>query len=324
MTASLQIGRTTIESVLDLVGHDEDSISRAIAWGLRRSPEFLGRFLRLAINWRRPLGEVQLAIHQPDGKHGITDLEIVQDDDFHVIVEAKRGWTLPHRAQLDKYASRASFRNSSAASKALVTLSECSMEYARARGPSEIRGVPVHHVAWADLAAEAATARRSSGVHNKQLLDDLVRYLRGQMSTQDQDSNQVFVVSLGSGTPDGWSISWIDIIKKRHRYFHPIGNGWPSSPPNYVGFRYGGQLQSVHHIEKHAVIDDLAVACAGIPSARLENSHYLYWLGPAMVPSKPVKTGKIYRNGRVWCALDLLLTSDSVSDARDASRRREV
>jgi hypothetical protein len=137
------------------VGNDEDSISRAIAWGLRRSPEFLGRFLRLAINWRRPLGDVQPAIHQQDGRHGITDLEIVQGGDFHVIVEAKRGWILPQRDQLDKYASRESFRNSSAASKALVTLSECSREYAKTRGPSEVRGIRVHHVAWADLAAEA-------------------------------------------------------------------------------------------------------------------------------------------------------------------------
>ena len=323
MTTSLKVGRNTIGSLLDLVGDDEDSISRAIAWGLRQSPEFLSRFLRLSLDWRRPLGEVHLAIHQHDDSHGITDLEILQEEDLHVIVEAKRGWVLPSRQQLEKYASRPIFRQSSATSKALVTLSECSREYAVARGAHEINGVPVYHVAWSDLANEAEAARQSSGLHNKHLLGDLVRYLRGQMSTQDKTSNQVYVVSLGGGTPHGWSISWIDIIRKRHRYFHPIGSGWPSSPPNYVGFRYGGQLQSVHHVEKHAIIDDLAKACPGIPSSRLNDPHYLYWLGPAIVPPKVVKTGKIYPSGRVWCAIDLLLTSDTISSARDASKQRE-
>lgn len=323
MKTSLQISGTAVESVFDLVGHDEDSISRAIAWGLRRSPEFLQGFLRLAIAWRRTVGDVQLVIHQHEGRHGITDLEVVQEGEFHLVVEAKRGWALPQRSQLAKYASRMSFRDSTASLKALVTLSECSVEYAEARGVSDIDGIPVRHVSWMDLAIEATNARRSSGLHNKHLLDDLARYLRNQMSIQDQYSNQVFVVSLGGGTPRGWTVSWIDVVRKHHRYFHPVGDGWPSSPPNYVAFRYGGQLQSIHHVEKHSVIDDLAKACSGIPSKRLAKAHYLYWLGPAIIPGKVVKTGKIYPNGRVWCALDLLLTSSTVSDARDATKARE-
>ena len=30
----------------------------------------------------------------------------------------------------------------------------------------------------------------------------------------------VYVVSVGGGSPDGWSISWRDIINKKRSYFH--------------------------------------------------------------------------------------------------------
>lgn len=40
-------------------------------------------------------------------------------------------------------------------------------------------------------------------------------------------------------------------------------------------------------------------------------------------PSKEIKkTGNIYPNGRVWCHLDALLTFDTISDARDLTKKR--
>jgi hypothetical protein len=48
----------------------------------------------------------------------------------------------------------------------------------------------------------------------------------------------------------------------------------------------------------------------------------IYRLGPAITPGKTVKTGKIFRNGRVWAMLDTLLTCDTISDARDLTQAR--
>jgi hypothetical protein len=88
-----------------------------------------------------------------------------------------------------------------------------------------------------------------------------------------------------------------------------------------MGFRYGGQLRSIHYVEDYEVIEDLGKACKGIPSTPVA-PHFLYRLGPAIRPPKPVKNGKIYPSGRVWCALDTLLTSSTVSEARDATDAR--
>ena len=58
-----------------------------------------------------------------------------------------------------------------------------------------------------------------------------------------------------------------------------------------------------------------------IPSTRVD-PHFLYHLGPPIQPTHVVKTGNIYRNGRVWCAIDTLLTSSTIAEARDLTQKR--
>lgn len=59
-----------------------------------------------------------------------------------------------------------------------------------------------------------------------------------------------------------------------------------------------------------------------MPDEAWDNDCYVYKLGPAIIPTKTVKTGKIFRNGRVWAMLDTLLTCDTISEARDVTQAR--
>lgn len=59
-----------------------------------------------------------------------------------------------------------------------------------------------------------------------------------------------------------------------------------------------------------------------MPNEVWDTDCYVYKLGPAIVPGKTVKTGKIFRNGRVWAMLDTLLTCDTISEARDMTQAR--
>ena len=141
---------------------------------------------------------------------------------------------------------------------------------------------------------------------------------------QKIDSNLAYIVSLGSGKPPKWGIGWIDIVTKKLRYFHPVGggrSGWPVDPPNYLGFRYYGQLQSLHHVEGYEVFTDPHKYFPEIPTDDW-GPHYLYHLGPAFAPSVVVRTGNIYPSGRVRCALDTLFTAKTISDARDITNKR--
>jgi hypothetical protein len=47
---------------------------------------------------------IDLQRHDEHG--GFTDVEIVCKDVCHVIIEAKRGWTVPEQWQLETYAQR--------------------------------------------------------------------------------------------------------------------------------------------------------------------------------------------------------------------------
>ena len=321
MTISLRVGRDEISTVFDLLGHDEDSISLAIAWGLAQCPDLLRRLLRRSLGWKRDLCEPQILVHRHEEDGGITDIEIVDGRRFHLVVEAKRGWLLPRRQQLEKYAKRRSFRETSAKTKALVSLSECSPEYAGAHLVERIRGVPLRHISWRELVDLATSSLRDAGLHEKRVLQEVISYLEDLMSTQDQESNLVYVVALSADTENDWSVSWIDIVRRYKRYFHPIGKRWPGDPPNYLGFRYSGRLQSIHHVEKYEVIEDLSKTCRGIPKTPVA-PHFLYHLGPPIRPPQEVRTGNLYRNQRVRCALDLLLTSPTIAEARDRTLQR--
>lgn len=312
-----------VRNVFQLIGEDEDDITVAIAWSLKRCPAFLHALIARTGGPQELRDRIQLLVHRHEKERGITDLEIMIPNVFHLIIEAKRGWILPGAFQIEKYAGRESFKSSRASIKQIVTLSECSDEYAKAHAPP-VRGISVRHISWADIIVDATHAAGESGHIEKRILHDLINYLRTAMTQQDRYSNLVYVVSLGSGCMSGWSTTWIDIVAKHRRYFHPLGgSGWPKVPPTYLGVRYHGRLQSIHFVEKYEVVTNLAKACPSEPSTPVK-PHYLYTLGPAIAPPKTVVNGDVYPSGRVWCAIDTLLTCDSVSQARDVTKERGI
>jgi hypothetical protein len=120
---------------------------------------------------------------------------------------------------------------------------------------------------------------------------------------------------------------------KRSRYFCIFGeHGWPKHPPNYLGFRYKGVLQSIRHVDGYevtrsgreisALIHEINAKAWDRLNGEASTPHFVFSLGPVIVPPTPVPTGKIWGSGRVWAALDLLLTSKTISAARDATSLR--
>ena len=184
---------------------------------------------------------------------GITDIEI-RGKGYHVIIEAKRGWSLPSEGQLSQYAKR--LRSDQDKQNSVVVMSECSHEYAGSICRKNILGVPIRFLSWKDIDRFIDNIEKATHFE-KSLLRQLRLYLRRIVNMQNQLSNMVYVVSLGSGMPEKSSISWIDIVEKKRKYFHPIAKGWPSSPPDHMGFRYGGKLQRIHHIDSWRRVDDL-------------------------------------------------------------------
>jgi hypothetical protein len=142
------------------------------------------------------------------------------------------------------------------------------------------------------------------------------------MTMQRQTSNMVYVVSLGTErTSWSGSLTPIEVVTVKNRYFHQIGGTWPKEPPNYLGFRWHGRLKQIRHVEDYEVITDPHEHLPEIPSQVWERS-FLYTLGPPIVPPNEVRTGRLYKAARVWAAFDLLLTSPTISEARDRTKSR--
>ncbi len=320
-----------VETIFQLFGNKENDITRAIAWTMKKCPSFLQLFIDKISGQNVKTDELTILYQQFEktGKdNGYTDLEITDGKNVHIILEAKRGWILPQSAQLTKYAHRPSFVNSIASNKYIVTLSECSSDYANTHLPFKYtdNGIAVIHCSWKDLRDISIQARKNSNHEQKHLLEEFIAYIGGLMTMQNKISNRVYVVSIGNGRiNDGTTLTWKDVVEKTGHYFCPFGTkGWPKDPPNYIAFRYNGKLQSIHHIDGYIITKNMHDAIPEMPDADWDDEHIIYNLGAAIIPQKEVRTGKgIYRNGRVWAALDLLLTCDTITEARDKTKERE-
>ena len=319
----LYIYDNKVESIFQLLGQKENDISYSVGYSFANCAQFLYNFLdHLKIKISRP-DKIKIKLQTHERNKGFTDFEIIEEGQFHLIVEAKRGWSFPQDNQLSKYVSRLTFQSSSATEKRIIIFNESTHSFTQAHfGKTEINSFPVQVVSWRTIQHLTSSSIKPGKDVENNILRNLNRYLDKISTMQKVDSNWVYVVSLGWKTPERWKINWQDTVNKKGKYFHPIGNGWPAEPPNYIAFRYAGKLQSIHHIDKYEVFTNPNTILKEIPS-QIWKPHYLYHLGKSITPKKEVKTGKIFPNGRKWAMLDLLLTSETIWDASKESYDRE-
>lgn len=315
---------TEVSSVFQLIGNLENDITKSIAWALARCPEFLKAVINEVMSLEINTQNVRIKYQEFEKNKGITDLEITDDTSFYIIIEAKRGWILPGAEQLALYSQRRNIIESPVSHKSIISMSECSEDYANAYLPFKvINDIPVNHLSWKKIYELANSAKVGSSISQKNLLKELLRYLGGIMTMQAKESNWVYVVSLSTAKPENCDLTWIELVEKKMKYFHPFGiNGWPKEPPNYIGFRYGGRLQSIYHIESYSIVKNLHDEIEEMLNVEDEYEHFVYSLGKPIIPSKVVKTGNIYASGRKWAMLDTLLTADTIHEASEISKQR--
>jgi len=251
---------------------------------------------------------------------GFTDIEIVVGNRLFCIIEAKIGWTLPTEVQLKRYACR--FREYKSFDKKLVVISECKKEYAKKELNKIGLKLPVEFVSWEEIYNLIERVYTRCTNYEKKLLNELKTYLNGVITMRNLQSNMVYCVSLGSWEPEGSSISWIDIVEKKKRYFYPVEKGWPHDPPNYIAFRYDGKLQSIHHVKNYEIVDELHDYIQEIKKG-WGGLCFLLKLGPGFKPKHEVKNGKIWTNGRFWCMLDTLFTCKTIEQAVKLTKKRQ-
>ena len=321
-----------VDTVFHLLGRKyenekyENDMTISLGWCLSQVPSFLdclgGELGTPDLSDHNAV--VRLEESQPGT--GRTDLEIYAPGYAAWIIEAKRGFTVPSTDQLRKYAARMAQLKDRNAAQGLVVLaaSDRNDQWLSRQLPDEINRIPVHSLSWREVRRMAEETRRNVGGGKKSLLGQFLTYLGSEANMQDQNSNWVYVVSLSHKTFGG-DTTFVEVVEKHRKYFHPVGGGpggWPVDPPNYMAFRYNGHLQSIHHVDDYEVITDFGPFFPNQPSVE-ENPLFLYHLGPPVHPPKPTPTGGNWRAMRVWCFIDTLLTSDTIAEALAATKERE-
>jgi hypothetical protein len=314
-----------VSNIFRLAGRDENSASYALGWTLDRSLHYRRLVLKEIFGRTLDLKDAVIVLQDHGEDGGYTDIEIRSGENIHVIVEAKLSWDLPTIDQLSRYVGR--LRASGAKYQRLVSVSAADHAHARRQLPASLQGITLSHLSWRDLQRAARKAGPlASKFHEKLWLRQLVQHLREFTSMERNTSNLVYMVVL-SDKPmaEGRPHTWIDVIEADQSYFHPVGDGtnrWPPQPQNYIGFRYGGRLQSVHHVDSYEVVSDLATYNPKWIST--DRDHFVYRLGPPMLPARELKNGNIYPNARFECAIDTLLSGAfaTIRAALDETKRR--
>jgi hypothetical protein len=306
-----------IPNVFALAGIDENSATGALGWVLSQSKVLLDLLLTDLGMPCSSEPDIRIDLQRRADDAGFTDIEI-RAKAFHCIIEAKVGIAVAHRAQLERYVDRMGRTGS----RIFLSISDAPASFAGRSLPAEVQGVAVRHRTWRDIQSQVRKAAKIAANSTEKLwLRQLERHLEKYVTGSRINDNTVYVVSLSDASIEtGGTYTWIDVVREGF-YFHPAGKGWPSEPPNYIGFRYGGKLQAIHHIEDWNVVDCLKDKCVSWPENDVP--HFVYRLGPAIIPATEVRSGNIW-SARNYVAIDLLLSGAcrNIGEAVAATKQR--
>ena len=320
--AILMRGKSRLESIFGIHGDDENDMSAGFAYLLAKSNTLLAQVIEdLTPGLFFNSENVEVGVQISRKGEGITDIELFLPGQAFIVFEVKKGMNLPSLSQLEQYTLRC--KSSGCKKSQLIVLTAVRQKPAIiGLGVQQVNGVPVTARSWEWVREMLTQAIKQEGHSRVQwLLKEYYSYLEDFMGHDRIFSNLVYVVSLGQGKADGWDTSWIDIVEKYGKYFYPV-SGWPP-PPNYLGFRYDGRLQAIHHIDDFDVVEDVREHFPGSESGEDWGPHYLFRLGPRIQPPHEVRNGpRVLRANRVWCMLDTLLTCETISDALTETEKR--
>ena len=318
---NLQIYSKSVQTVFGLAGSDENSATYALGWVLHHVKSFRRRFVEQICGQALAVDDAIVELQRLTEEGGFTDIELIDPGKLHIVIEAKVGFVLPTEQQLSKYGARI---KGNPLHGHLVSISGASRQFATRNMQKMISGIPVSHFSWIDILELCEHELKGDRNQISRLwLAQLMAHLRSYAIMTNARDNSVFSVVL-SNDEISPGYTWKDVVLKHNSYFHPYGKRWPRTPPNYIGFRYDGALQSIHHVESAEIVDDLKVINAAWPS--ITQPHVLYSLGSAILSQKKLPNGRIYPSALLYVAIDTLLSGDyqTVYDAVQETKRRNA
>lgn len=306
-----------VESVFELLGTKENDITFSLSWCLANIKPFQSKF----VENEDELTNLDIRLQEyGKGDKGFTDIELSSDKIFYII-EAKKGWNLPTKSQLNKYIGR--FKEFDEVKNKIIVISECRKEYALKEIKEYNIDIPIEFISWREIHKWLDEVRMKCNLNQKNLIDQLDKYFSKVITMQDKDSNEVFCVVVSDKKLRG-NFTFVDVVKKGY-YFYPLKSGWPKDPPNYIAFRFKGKLLSIHHVDGYEIVE---LPDKHIPEIKgwkgwSRYHHFMLKLGKGFKPNHKVRNGGIYGSGHIKCDLDTLFICSTIKEAIDMTQKRK-
>jgi hypothetical protein len=296
-----------IESIFDLLGHNENGLTYALGWVLSNNQMFLRELVKRVSNKKFECRTFEVRLQEFQIKdHGYTDIELLIDDCLFIIIEAKIGWTLPKQMQIGRYVSRFKPYNTEYTKKFLI-LSECRREYATESLNQLKSKIPLEYLSWHEINTLIQEVSKVSSIKERRLASEFRKYFQEVVNVQNLDSNKVYCVVLNEAN--------FERVTKNNQYNYPLGKYWPRDPPNYIALRYKGKLHAIHHV------DDFEIKKRNDPKKRPLMRLYL---GKPFKPINEVNNGNIYANSRCCFDLDTAFTCKTIEEAVNLIKKRKA
>ncbi|MCH5146742.1 MAG: hypothetical protein J1F61_01900 [Clostridiales bacterium] len=324
---NLKIYGKEIKTVFDLLGQKENDITFSFSWILSKCPEFAFKFISTIDN-KLDIFEYYVEAQVVETQQGVTDMEIKGNTKtgelFHIIIEAKRNYSIPDASQIEKYVTRKSFL---ADKRYIVTMSNMSKFVAsKADYINSLKenNIQIIHIAYKEI-YDSIDVLNYKKYSDKNLLTEFKNYLREIINMKDEFSNRAYCVVLSKDIAS-WDTTgkttYIDVVEKYNLYYHPVGNHYPTEPVNYICFRYYGKVMGIYHVDEYTIIDNPKNVIEGFVDKTVK-PHFLYKLGKKITPSHTVSTKGVHPQARRYACIDLILTEETLKDACDKTKLRE-
>lgn len=333
--AKLLINNREVSSPFGLLGTDENALTFALGFTFQQSPRLLQWFLnKIGINGIRTsmLRNVEISLQRrrsDSSKKGITDVEIVLNPHFHVIIEAKVGTALPSEDQCRKYID--TLDASEGSQNKLVILVESpeviTIERYKRTDPALVDRVVCFN--WTELIPELVrlTVRPqdqkldSSNPSELGWLQAFYRFL-DQEYRMKAFSTEVWILPISTeAVCNNGDSFWKLHLKHRLVWDHQQ----PGVRPLYLGFRVNGQVDAIYRVLKvdHVkAIDSLVPELSQVKEGWTQGPVTVWHFGDAVPLNSPVTTGSGMYNRRIRCDLDLLLTCRTLVEVESGMKER--
>lgn len=317
--SNLFLHNQPVTSVYRLLGDDENALTFALGHCASEDADLRRELLRLFEVkglGKRQLEDVEVRLQQYDATdRGYSDIEFYLPDRFRVIVEAKIKGGRPSARQLKKYKARLTAAPETKCTLAVIVEERADALRRDLEGSAVLDGIDVDVISWSDVRAAVRLLARQR--QPSALVCQLEEFIREAYDMPVQYDAEVWVVSLSKKLiADGSADRLCDVPGKYGMYIFPTS--YNPRKTLFIAFRFDGGLQSVHRIlrDQPSVTSYRQVIPKLEVDAPTGEECTAYYLGPPIPLGHRPKTGKgIPQSALRYCDLDLLLTSETISEA---------